>query len=75
MEVGDWHLETDTISSKLDLLLVDVQLENVVLKELKVLLERLVKWDLLEANVELEHVVKKVTRETLVLTRTYRFTR
>ena len=33
----------------------------------KVLLERLVKWDLLENMVELEHVVIKVTRETLVV--------
>ena len=38
---------------------VEVQLGNVALKELK---ERLVKWDLLEAKVKLEHVVKKVTR-------------
>ena len=44
-----------------------VQLENVALKDPKVLLEKLVKWDLLEAEVEFEHVVKKVTRETLVV--------
>ena len=33
----------------------------------KVLLERLVKWDMLGAELELEHMVKKVTRETLVV--------
>ena len=42
-------------------------LESVGLKDLKVLLERLVKWDLLEHVVELEHVVKKATKETLVV--------
>ena len=46
---------------------VEVQLENVALKGLKVLLERLVKWNLLEAEVKLEHVEKKVTREILVV--------
>ena len=35
-----------------DPLEVEVQLENVTLKGPKVLLERLVKWDLLEAEVE-----------------------
>ena len=43
------------------------KVENVALKDTKVLLERLVKWDLLEAKVKLEHVVKKVTRETLAV--------
>ena len=43
-----------------DLLKVEVQLENVVLKDPNILLERLVKWDLLEAEVKLELVVKKV---------------
>ena len=42
-----------------DPLEVEVQLENVALKDPKVLLERLVKWDLLEAVLKLEHVVKK----------------
>ena len=42
-------------------------LENVVLTDPKALLERLAKWDLLEEEVELEHVVKKATRETLVM--------
>ena len=46
---------------------LEVQLESVALMDPKVLLERLVKWDLLEAEVELEHVVKKATRETLVV--------
>ena len=32
-----------------------------------VVLERLVKWDLLEHVVELEHVVNRVTRETLAV--------
>ena len=32
------------------------------MKDPKVLLERLVKWDLLEAEVELEHVVKKAKK-------------
>ena len=36
------------------------------LKDLKVPLERLVKWDLLDESVELEHAEKKVTREILV---------
>ena len=44
---------------------VEVQMESVALNDPKVLLERLVKWDLLEAKVKLEHAVKKVTRETL----------
>ena len=42
-------------------------MENVALKEPKVILERLVIWDLFEAGVELEHVVKKVTREALAV--------
>ena len=46
---------------------VEVHLENVVLKDLNVHLERLVKWDLLEAKVELGHMVKKVKRETLAV--------
>ena len=50
-----------------DPLEVEDQLENVALKGLKVLLERLVEWDLLEAEVKLEHMVKKVTMETLVV--------
>ena len=50
-----------------DLLEVDVQLENVVLKDLEVLLERLVKWDLLEVKVMLDHMVNKVTREILAV--------
>ena len=50
-----------------DSLEVEVQLENVALKDPKVLLERLVKWDLLEVKVKLEHVVKKVTREILAV--------
>ena len=40
---------------------------GVALKDPNVLLERLVKWDLLEAEVELEHVVKKATGDTLVV--------
>ena len=92
VEVGNWYLVTDTISSKLiyfvngdggsgvalqgdrgpdplDPLEVEVQLENVALKDqdLQVLLERLVKWDLLEVKVKLEHVMKKVTREIRVV--------
>ena len=39
-----------------DPLEVEIQLESVVLKDPKVLLERLVEWDLLEHVVELEHV-------------------
>ena len=50
-----------------DPLEIEVQLENVALKDPKVLLERLVKLDLLEVKVKLEHVVRKVTRETLVV--------
>ena len=50
-----------------DPLEVMVQPENMALKDLKVLLERLVKWDLLEAEMELEHVVKKATMEALVV--------
>ena len=46
-----------------DLLEVEVELENVVLKDPKVLREWLVKWDLLKGEVKLEHVVKKVTKE------------
>ena len=46
---------------------VEVKLENVALKDPNVPLERLVKWDLLEAEVELEHVVKKATMETLAV--------
>ena len=42
-----------------DPLEVEVQREYVVLKDLKVLLERVVKLDLLEAEVELEHVVNR----------------
>ena len=42
-----------------DPLEVEIQLECVALKDPKVLLEILVKWDLLEHLVELEHVVKK----------------
>ena len=45
-----------------DLLEVEVQLENVALKDLEVLLERLAKWDLLEVKAILEHVVKKVNK-------------
>ena len=37
------------------------------LKDPKVVLERLVKWDLLEVEVELEHGVQKATRETLLV--------
>ena len=36
---------------------VEVQLENVALKDLEVLLERLAKWDLSEVKAVLEHVV------------------
>ena len=36
---------------------VEVQLDSIALKDLEVLLERLVIWDLLEHMVELEHVV------------------
>ena len=42
-----------------DPLEAEIQLESVVLKDPKVLLERLVKWDhVLEHVVELDHVVK-----------------
>ena len=44
---------------------VEVQLENMALMGSKVLLERLVKWDLLEVKLEL--VMKNVTRETLLV--------
>ena len=47
-----------------DPLEVEVQLENVAFK---VLLERLVKCDLLEVKVKLEYVVKQMTRETVVV--------
>ena len=50
-----------------DPLEVEVLLESVALKDPKALMERLVKWDLLEAEVELEHVVKKATKETLAV--------
>ena len=50
-----------------DPLVGKVHLENVVLKDPMVLLERLVKWDLLEIKVKLEHVVRKVTGETPVV--------
>ena len=46
---------------------VEVQLENVLLKDPKVFLERLVKWDLLEVKVKLEHLLKKVAREIMVV--------
>ena len=48
-----------------DLLGVEVQLENVALNDLKVLLERLVKWDLLKVKAILRHVMKEMTREIL----------
>ena len=41
-----------------DTLVVEVQLENVVLKDLNVLLERLVKWDLLEGSTGPRGVLK-----------------
>ena len=103
MDVGDRHLEPDTINSKL-LYLVNCgggggrdivalqgdrgttgarglngdsgnrgpagsqdQLESEALNDPKVLLESLLKWDLLLHVVELEHVMKKVTRETLAV--------
>ena len=50
-----------------DPLEVEVQLESVALEDLKVLLERLVRWDLLELVVELEHVMKNMTGEALVV--------
>ena len=37
---------------------------NVALKDLKIVLGRLVNWNLLKVKVKLEHVEKKVTRET-----------
>ena len=46
---------------------VEVQLESVALKDPTFLLVRLVKWDLLQHVVELEHVVKKLAKETLVV--------
>ena len=46
---------------------IEIQLESVVLQDQEVLQERLVRWDLLEHAVELEHVVNKVARETLMV--------
>ena len=50
-----------------DPLEVEVQLENVALKDMKVLLGRLVNWDLLEVKAIMERVVKMVAREILVV--------
>ena len=46
---------------------VEVQLENMALKDLEVLLERLAESDMLEVTAILEHVVKNVTREILAV--------
>ena len=65
-EIGE-RLERRDHEELLVQLEVEVMLERVMLKDPKALLERLVKWDMLEAEVELEHMVKRVTRETLVV--------
>ena len=65
-EIGD-RLETSDREELLVQLEVKVVLKNVALKDLKALLEILVKYDLLEAEVEMEYVVKRATRETLVV--------